>query len=230
MRTLLPPSLLGLALTAVSGSLACSKDCPNCPGGPALLVVSPETVSVLPNRTTKLAALVFDADTVLLKPLPTTWASSDPTVATVITPAGGTLDTVSILGKTTGSVTITATAGGRTGVATTLVVNTSALSAQVVPIFKTSCALAYCHKSAPSAGAPPDLSSANSAYAALVTNDTDTLVVPSDTTVGRLLTLLKATDSTRMPKAAAGAPAFAISRRGDYDLIALWIAEGAPKN
>jgi hypothetical protein len=234
LKLLAPAGLMAIALAGVSGATACSKDCPNCPGAPAVVVVSPATVSVLPGDSVMVAALVYDADTAhLLSGFTPAWSSENTNIATVD-------EHGMVVGIAPGTVTIDATAAGLTGNATVQVVTTSTLSGQVAPILRTTCALAYCHRPEPSGGydslhvqllwfdSPADI------YAALVTNDTtlaDTLIVPGDT-VGELLRRLRATDATRMPKSAAPTDtlSYAKSSAGNYNLIRLWITSGAPNN
>jgi hypothetical protein len=232
VRTGVPLGVTGLVLLAVSGIPGCSSDCPNCPGAPALVVVSPQTISVLPGRTTQAAALVYDADTLhLLSGFTTTWSTSNPAIATI--------DNDGIVsGVSAGNVTITASAAGKSGTGTVQVVTSSTLSAQVAPILKTSCALAFCHRPEPSGGkradgtALPFFDTAANTYTALVTGDTTQVIVPGDSTLGELFERLKAVDSTRMPPVGAGSGlgSYAVVQRGNYDLIALWVQSGAPNN
>jgi hypothetical protein len=231
-RSYVPAGLAGLLVLAVSGVPACSNDCPNCPGSPAVVVVSPQTVSVLPGRTVRLAALVYDADTLhLLSGYTTAWSTSNPSIATID-------DSGTVAGVTAGSVTITADAAGKSGTGTAQVVTSSTLSAQVTPILKTSCALAYCHRPEPSGGKHADgtplpfFDTSPHIYEALVTGDTTQLIVPGDSTLGEMLKRLRVTDSTRMPPVGAGSPigSYAAVARGNFDLITLWVQSGAPNN
>lgn len=231
-RSHVPAGLAGLFVLAVSGAPGCSNECPNCPGSPAVVVVSPQTVSVLPGRTVRVAALVYDADTLhLLSGFPATWSISNPSVATVD-------DSGTVSGVTAGSVTITANAAGKSGTGTAQVVTSSTLSAQVTPILKTSCALAYCHRPEPSGGKHADgtplpfLDTSAHIYEALVIGDTTQLIVPGDSTLGEMLDRLRVTDSTRMPPVGAGSPlgSYAEIARGNFDLITLWVQSGAPNN
>ena len=149
-RSPLAVGVAALLVAAVPGIAGCSSDCPNCPGSPALVVVSPQTVSVLPGDTVQVAALVYDADTLhLLSGYSVAWSSSNTGVATV--DADG-----FVTGVTAGTATITATAAGRSGNGTAQVVTTATLSGQVAPILKTTCALAFCHRPNPSGGTHPD--------------------------------------------------------------------------
>jgi hypothetical protein len=224
--------LAGLILFAGSGVSGCSSECPNCPGAPAVVVVSPQTISVLPGRTAQVAALVYDADTLhLLSGFTATWSTSNPSIATI--DGDGVVS-----GLTAGSVTITATAAGKSGTGAVQVVTTSTLSGQVAPILKTSCALAFCHRPEPSGGKRADgtplpfYDTPANIYAVLVTNDTTQLIVPGDSTVGEFFDRLKATDSTRMPPVGAGSSlgSYATIQRGNYDLLTLWVQSGAPNN
>jgi len=207
--------LLGaaLALNALSG---CSDDCPNCPGAVATVKVSPGTSSVLPGSKLQLAAVVQDAAGNLLTGHHAVWSTGDATVATVDQDG-------LVTGVTVGPVTITAKVAGLDGTGTVNVVTTSTLSAQVQPIFTASCATAFCHVSP---GPAPNLSSAAAAYAALTAVGA-TYLTPGDTSLGsgKLLDRLRNT-TTPMPPGGA----FATGQPGNYDLIALWIAQGAANN
>jgi hypothetical protein len=195
-----------------------------------VVVVSPTTVSVLPGRTVQVAALVYDADTVhLLNGYVPSWSTSNAGIATV--DADGIVS-----GLVAGSVTITATAGGKTGTGTVNVVTASTLSAEVTPIMQTTCALAFCHRPDPSGGKRangtplPFFDTPAHIYDALLV--TDTLIVAGDSTVGGMLARLRATDSTRMPPVAGGSTlgSYAATQRGNFDLITLWVQSGAPNN
>lgn len=198
-------ALAGLALSS------CGEDCTNCPGEPAEVRVSPGTSSVLPGRTLQLVALVLDSRGDLLSGQHPTWTSSDPTIATV---DGEGL----VTGVAVGAVTISAGVGSLTDTGALSVVTTSTFSGQVFPILKTSCATAFCHVSP---GPPPTMSAQAAAYTAI----TASYVTPGDTTVGTLLTRLRSA-SAPMPPGGA----FATLERGNYDLIALWIQQGALDN
>jgi len=213
MRTRLS-QLAVAASTAAFGGWSCSNECPNCPGSPATVQVSPSTASVLPGRSLQLTALVYDGEGNLLNGHRATWSSNDQSVATVDT-AGR------VAGLAVGSATITASVGGLSASGTVNVVTTSTLSGQVQPILQTSCATAFCHVSP---GPSPTMTSAAVSYNSLVASGT-TYVTPGDTTVGLLLQRLKSTTAPMPP----GAP-FAQLQPGNYDLIALWIAQGAQNN
>lgn len=201
-------------ITGLIGS-ACSDDCPNCPGSPATVVVSPDTSSVLLDRELQLVALVYDKNGNLLSGHPPTWSSSDDNLATV--DADGKVSGVAV-----GTATITASAAGLKGEGTVLVLTSSTLSQQVQPILETSCAQAFCHVTG---GRAPLMTSAAESYASLVTSGK--YLVPGDTTTGLLLERLHGVPPVRpMPP---GTP-FVQLEPGNYDLIALWIQEGALNN
>ncbi len=83
MRSSVALRLVGAVLiTGLIGS-ACSDDCPNCPGSPATVTISPGNSSVLLDRELQLVALVYDKDGNLLSGHPATWSSNDDNVATV---------------------------------------------------------------------------------------------------------------------------------------------------
>ncbi len=204
---------LGLALAALGAAAGCTNDCPNCPGGVATVVVSPGSPGLLPGRTLQLTALPFDADGVLLAGRSVTWSSNS--AAVTVDPDG------IATGVSIGAATITATIEGKTGTGTVTVTSTPGFASQIFPILAASCGLAGCHVSP---GPPPTMTSSGGAYAAIVTSGTR-YVTPNDSTVGVLLARMK--DAARpMPP---GAP-FATLERGNYDLIAVWIAQGAQSN
>lgn len=209
-------SRLLVAAVAVNALSSCSDDCPNCPGAVATVQVSPGVSSVLPGSQLQLAAVVQDAAGHLLSGHDVTWNSSDATVATV--DQDGLVSGVAV-----GPVTITAQVAGKSGTGTVNVVTTSTLSAQVQPIFTTSCATAFCHVSP---GPPPNLTSAATAFAALTAVGAGYLTA-GDTSLGsgKLLDRLRNSNNPMPPGGA-----FATLQPGNYDLIALWIAQGAANN
>ena len=215
MRSPVILRLVGAVLiTGLIGS-ACSDDCPNCPGPPATVVVSPDTTSVLLARQLHLVALIYDKDGNLLSGHNVTWVSDDDAIATV--DADGNISGIAV-----GTATITATAAGLKGDGIVLVVTSSTLSKQVQPILGTSCAQAFCHVTG---GPAPLMTSAAECYASLVTSGK--YLVPGDTTTGLLLERLHGVPPVRpMPP---GTP-FVQLEPGNYDLIALWIQEGALNN
>jgi Big-like domain-containing protein len=213
MRSSATLRLIGAVLMAGLVGSACSDDCPNCPGSPASVAVSPGTSSVLENRELQLVALVYDKNGNLLSGHMATWSSDDDNVATV--DADG-----KVSGLTLGTATITASVSGLDGDGTVQVVNTSTLSGQVQPILQSSCALAFCHVVP---GPPPTMTSAAVTYASLVTSGN--YLVPGDTTTGLLLQRLHGIPTPMPPDA----PLVQL-QPGNYDLIALWIQEGALNN
>ena len=206
--------LVGAVLISGLISSACSSDdCPNCPGSAATVVISPGTSSVLLDRELQLVALVYDKNGNLLSGHTATWSSDDDNVASV--DADGKVSGVAI-----GTATITASVSGLDGDGTVQVVNTSTLSGQVQPILQSSCALAFCHVVP---GPPPTMTSAAVSYASLVTSGN--YLVPGDTTTGLLLQRLHGVPTPMPPDA----PLVQL-QPGNYDLIALWIQEGALNN
>jgi hypothetical protein len=205
--------LVAAALISSLIGSACSDDCPNCPGSPASVIVSPDTSSVLLDRELLLVALVYDKDGNLLSGHVATWGSSDDNVATV--DAAGNVSGVAV-----GTATITAHVAGLDGDGTVKVVTTSTLSEQVQPILETSCALAFCHVTP---GPPPLMTSAAASYASLVTSGN--YLVPGDTTTGLLLERLHGVPRPMPPDAP-----FTQLEPGNYDLIAAWIQQGALNN
>jgi hypothetical protein len=213
MRSPVVLRLVGaILITGLIGS-ACSDDCPNCPGSPATVTISPGNSSVLLDRELQLVALVYDKDGNLLNGHTVTWSSSDDNVATV--DADGKVEGVAV-----GTATITANVAGQDGDGTVQVVTTSTLSGQVQPILSSSCALAFCHVTP---GPPPTMTSAAVTYASLVTSGN--YLVPGDTTTGLLLQRLHGVPTPMPPDA----PLVQL-QPGNYDLIALWIQEGALNN
>jgi len=213
MRSFAALRLVGAVLIAGLIGSACSDDCPNCPGSPATVVISPGTSSVLLDRELQLVALVYDKNGNLLSGHTATWSSNDDNVSTV--DADGKVSGVAV-----GTATITANIAGQDGNGTVEVVTTSTLSAQVQPILQSSCALAFCHITP---GPPPTMTSAAVTYASLVTSGN--YLTPGDTTTGLLLQRLHGVPTPMPPDA----PLVQL-QPGNYDLIALWIQEGALNN
>jgi len=213
MRSFAALRLVGAVMIAGLIGSACSDDCPNCPGSPATVVISPGTSSVLLDRELQLVALVYDKNGNLLSGHTATWSSNDDNVATV--DADGKVSGVAV-----GTATITPNIAGQDGNGTVEVVTTSTLSAQVQPILQSSCALAFCHVTP---GPPPTMTSAAVTYASLVTSGN--YLVPGDTTTGLLLQRLHGIPTPMPPDA----PLVQL-QPGNYDLIALWIQEGALNN
>jgi hypothetical protein len=213
MRSFAALRLVGAVLIAGLIGSACSDDCPNCPGSPATVVISPGTSSVLLDRDLQLVALVYDKNGNLLSGHTATWSSNDDNIATV--DADGKVSGVAV-----GTATITANIAGQDGNGTVEVVTTSTLSAQVQPILQSSCALAFCHVTP---GPPPTMTSAAVTYASLVTSGN--YLTPGDTTTGLLLQRLHGVPTPMPPDA----PLVQL-QPGNYDLIALWIQEGALNN
>lgn len=205
--------LAGSLVLAGLGLASCgSDDCSNCPGAATEVRVSPSVSSVLPGRTLQLSALVLDSRGNLLSDQDVSWSSSNPAFATVS-------DAGLVTGLSEGAVTITAEVGSLSDGGALSVVTTSTFAGQVFPILKTSCATAFCHVSP---GPSPNMSSLAAAYTAVTGA---TYVTAGDSTVGLLL--------GRMRNAASPMPpggAFATLERGNYDLIALWIQQGALNN
>lgn len=213
MRSFAALRLVGAVLIAGLIGSACSDDCPNCPGPPATVVISPGTSSVLLDRELQLVALVYDKNGNLLSGHTATWSSNDANIASVDVDG-------KVSGVAVGTATITANIAGQDGNGTVEVVTTSTLSAQVQPILQSSCALAFCHMTP---GPPPTMTSAAVTYASLVTSGN--YLVPGDTTTGLLLQRLHGIPTPMPPDA----PLVQL-QPGNYDLIALWIQEGALDN
>jgi uncharacterized protein YjdB len=81
---------------------------------PAVVEISPATVTLAPSQTASLTATVRDASGNVLTGQSVSWGTTSPAVATVS--ASGV-----VTGVTSGTVTITATAGGKTGLASVTV-------------------------------------------------------------------------------------------------------------
>jgi hypothetical protein len=177
------------------------------------VAVSPDTTSVLLNRELQLVALVYDKDGNLLSGHTATWQSDDAAIATV--DADGNVSGIAV-----GTATITAMAAGHSGTGVVQVVSSSTLSQQVQPILLHSCALAFCHVTP---GPPPLMTSAAASYASLVTSGN--YLTPGDSTTGLLLERLHG-----IPRPMPPGGAFYQLQPGNYDLIALWIQEGALNN
>ena len=76
MRSFAALRLVGAVMIAGLIGSACSDDCPNCPGSPATVVISPGTSSVLLDRELQLVALVYDKNGNLLSGHTATWSSN----------------------------------------------------------------------------------------------------------------------------------------------------------
>ncbi|HXI19950.1 MAG TPA: Ig-like domain-containing protein [Gemmatimonadales bacterium] len=200
------------AFAALMATSACSSDCPNCPGAVTLVKVSPGTASVLPGRPVLLVAEVLDAKGHFLSGQKVVWSTQDASVATVDS-------TGVVTGVNAGSTMITAKAAGLSGTGTINVVTSSTFSGQVAPIIAATCGVAFCHVSP---GPSPNMTNAATAYTSLTTGG---FLTPGDTTTGILLDRLRSTTSPMPPGGA-----LAVTQPGNYDLIALWIQEGAPNN
>jgi hypothetical protein len=211
---------LGLVSAVMAAGLvasACSSDCPNCPGDPATLLISPGTSSVLPGRFVVLRTEVLDSKGRLLAGNPATWESLDQAIATVD-------ETGRVDGLALGTARIVARAAGLADTAPVQVVNTSTFSGQVYPILAASCALGGCHVVP---GPNPNLSSQSAAYTALLDQTIPRVrVIAGDTVAGELLRRLRGDTILVMPPQKA----FDELEPGNYDLIALWIAQGALNN
>ena len=213
--------LLGLAITLLGAGLAqgCSNDCPNCPGPPAKVVISPDQPSVLPGDVVKLEAEVLDADGHLLAGHPVTWSSVNSTVATVDDSG------VVVGGGSAGTTQILAEMGGLADTTTISVVTTSTFSKQIYPILTSTCGLGGCH--VVPGPTPTFNAAAASVYTALTTtNPANHFLTAGDTTVGELLRRLRGDTVLIMPpqqKLSTLAP-------GNYHLISTWIAQGALNN
>lgn len=215
-----PRRYVGLALALLGSGMAavgCGTDCPNCPGPPVRVVITPAVPSVLPNDVVQLNAVVVDADSRLLAGHPVQWSSLDIAVATVDTSgrvfAGGAAGTARIMAQM----------GGLADTSPVQVVTTSTYSQQVYPILVASCGLGGCHVTP---GPPPTLNASVSASYTQLTTPANGYVTPGDTTVGKLLARLRGDTTAVMP------PAEQLSTLapGDYHLIATWIAQGALNN
>jgi Bacterial Ig-like domain (group 2) len=211
----LSPVVAALAC-ALLGLAGCNNDCPNCPGQLAEVRVSPGSASVLPGKVVQLTALGLDAKSRLLTLSGVSWSSLDAAVATVD-------DSGKVSGLTVGTARIVATAQGKADTGSIMVVTTSTFSAQVYPVLATTCATAFCHVSP---GPAPNLSSASAAYTAL-TAAAGGYLTPGDTTVvGKLIKRIRGDTVAVMPPGGA----LVTTQPGNYDLITLWIQQGALNN
>jgi hypothetical protein len=214
MRVSVSASLVALLAGAVIAASNCSGDCPNCPGQLASVRVSPHGASVLPGRTVQLVALALDSKNHLLTASNTGWASLDQGVATV--DASGL-----VAGLAVGSARIVATIESKADTGTVTVTTTPGFAQQVYPILATTCATAFCHVSP---GPPPNMSTAAAAFTAL-TAPAGGYLTAGDTTVGKLIRRIRG-DTTPMPPGGA----LVDLQPGNYDLITLWIQQGAQNN
>ncbi|HTS88624.1 MAG TPA: Ig-like domain-containing protein [Gemmatimonadales bacterium] len=209
-------NLAGLALAAGYAAQGCSTDCPNCPGPPAHLVISPQTPYVLPGDTLTLGAEVLDPSGHLLAGHPVQWRSLDDTVATI--------DSTGVaFGVQAGTARIVATAAGLADTAPFGVVTTSTFSKQVYPILFATCGIGGCHVTP---GPPPTMNASKAALYTQLTTDTSHFVYPGDTTKGLILFRTRGDTTAVMPpqqQLSTLSPA-------EYHLIAVWIAQGALNN
>jgi len=212
-------SVRGLAVLVAGAALslsACSNNCPNCPGQLSVVRVSPGRASVLPGRTVKLEALGLDDKNHLLTVSGVTWASLDQGVATVN-------ESGLVSGLAVGTARIVAQVEGKSDTGSISVVTTSTFSGQVYPILATTCATAFCHLSP---GPPPNMSSPTAAYNALIA-PAGGYLTPGDTTLaGKLIHRIRGDTTAVMPPGGA----LITVQPGNYDLITLWIQQGALNN
>jgi len=209
--------LLVAAAGAGVAAQACGTDCPNCPGAPAQVVISPFNPTALPNDVVQLHAEVLDAKGRLLAGNPVEWSALDPGVAAVDT-AG-----LATAGAGVGTARIVATRGDLADTVALSVVTTSTFSQQVYPILAASCALGGCHVNP---GPAPILNGSVSATYTVLLAPASGYVTAGDTTVGKLLKRLRGDTTAVMP------PQQQLStlEPGAYHLITAWIAQGAQNN
>jgi hypothetical protein len=210
----------GLLIAAAGAGLAaqaCGTDCPNCPGQPAQVVISPGGPSALPNDVVRLHAEVLDSKGHLLAGNPVVWSTLDPGVASIDT-AG-----IATAGAAVGDARIVATRGGLADTVTLSVVTTSTFSKQVYPILAANCALGGCHVTP---GPAPTLNGSVSATYTILLAPASQYITASDTTVGKLLKRLRGDTTAWMP------PQKQLNQLdpGAYHLITAWIAQGALNN
>jgi hypothetical protein len=213
-RTLAVPSLL--LAGALLGLAGCGNDCPNCPGQLAVVRVSPASASVLPGRAVRLAALGLDGKNHLLTVSHVTWSSLDQAVATVN-------DSGLVAGLAVGTARIVADVEGKSDTGSVAVVTTSTFSGQVYPVLATTCALAFCHVSP---GPPPNMTSQAAAYTSLTAAAGGYLTAGDSTLAGKLIHRIRGDTSAVMPPGGA----LVNLQPGNYDLITLWIQQGALNN
>jgi len=198
------------------GLTGCGNDCPNCPGSLAAVRVSPATASVLPGRVVRLTALGLDGKNHLLTTPKVAWTSLDPAVATVS-------DSGVVTGVAVGTARIVAQVEGKADTGSIAVVTTSTFSGQVYPVLATTCAIAFCHVSP---GPAPNMSSPSAAYAALTAPAGAYLTAGDTTVVGKLIRRIRGDTSAVMPPSGA----LVNLQPGNYDLITVWIQQGALNN
>jgi hypothetical protein len=210
---------LGLACATLGASLTaqgCNSDCPNCPGPPARIVISPTPASVLPGDTLPLQAEVLDGSGLLLAGHPVQWQSLDEAIASIDS-------TGRTVGLSVGTARIVATMGLLADTSDFQVVTTSTFSGQVYPILSTTCGIGGCHVTP---GPPPTMNAAKATLYAQLTLAANNYVTPGDTTKGKILFRTRGDTTAVMPpqqQLSTLAPA-------DYHLIATWIAQGALNN
>ena len=207
----------GLAATIVGALLAvqsCSDSCPNCPGSPARLVISPDSSSVLPGDTIFLGVEVLDADGHLLAGhvKDVQWQSLNG-FATVN-------DSGRVAAVSQGVDSIVATLGGLVDTSRIRVVTNPTFAAHIYPILTPTCGIGGCHVTP---GPPPTLNAATAAAFTQLTTVANNYLTAGDTTVGKLLFRLRGDTTAKMP------PQEQLSTLDPaaYHLIAVWIAQGA---
>jgi hypothetical protein len=216
MRRAVACGLAALLVGTVLSLSGCGNDCPNCPGQLAVVRVSPGAASVLPGRSVKLAALGLDGKNHLLTISGVTWTSLDQAFATVN-------DSGLVAGLAVGTARIVAQVEGKSDTASVAVVTTSTFSGQVYPVLATTCALAFCHLSP---GPPPNMSTQAAAYTSLTAAAGGYLTAGDSTLAGKLIHRIRGDTSATMPPGGA----LVNLQPGNYDLITLWIQQGALNN
>jgi hypothetical protein len=212
-------SIYGLAALVAGAALSlsgCSNDCPNCPGQLATVLVSPGTASVLPGRSVKLAALGLDGKGHLLTISGASWSSLDQAIASVS-------DSGVVAGLAVGTARIVAQVEGKSDTGSVQVVTTSTFSKQVYPVLAVTCATAFCHVSP---GPPPNMTTQAAAYTALTAPAGGYLTAGDTTLPGKLIHRIRGDTSAVMPPGAV----LVNQQPGNYDLITLWIQQGALNN
>lgn len=211
-------SLLAVSRLAATASVACvllaacGSDCPNCPGRPASVAVSPGVTSVLPQQAVQLTVLVRDQNDVLLAGYDPAWRSLDAGVATVDT-AG------MVTGVAVGTARIVAEVTGKEDTGSVTVLTNPVFAADVFPVLKATCATGFCHLDG---GIAPEMDVRQQAYDTLTAVGRGYLTA-GDSTVGLLRQKLRGAGTTPMPPAEA----LLTLQPGNYALIMAWIAQGA---
>jgi hypothetical protein len=219
-------TILAVAASVISLlAAACSNDCPNCPGSPVAVIVSPGSAGVLVGDSLLFTALARDVNGTLLSNESAHWTSLDPGLATV--GENGYVQAVSA-----GNARIVAQLGAiaDTGIARVLTAGQVQFGRDLVPMFKATCGTAFCHTAG---GNFMHLDGDSAAYAGLTAGDSlftagDTLTAGGGSLIRRLRA--DASQGDDVTKQMPQGQALRLRQPANYHLITDWIQSGALHN